>query len=349
MKKQIISAILSLILLPYLLQGQNDYIAHQDMRKIANSSSVGYEFNQLEYVFVYENLPIVGQGLVITKDGLSDKLVEYRQLETYEVKLLKADSERLFQEGKFAKARKLYTKVLDNMPKHSEAMTYIGYTYQLEQDNKSAKKWYIKAIEANHINYVAHAALADVLLKEGKAKEALNSILRAHILNRNDEQLLKSVQKICQYNGLAYTDWVFTPQFELIAGESGSIKIDYHGTPWKYYGLCQAFWAYEPAYKETDAKPLASAFDLRLERDCMKYAISSYDQIVDGIKTQIYPEFVAYKKAIKLRVAPEYLLYEIKLQEDPILGSLLTLDELEMVVHYIKNIRLKTGAAIMKI
>ena len=66
MKKQIISAILSLILLPFLLQGQNDYIAHQDMRKIANS------FPELEELVV--------ERTGVTKDGIRSVMDQFGSL-----------------------------------------------------------------------------------------------------------------------------------------------------------------------------------------------------------------------------------------------------------------------------
>ncbi len=324
-----------------------EVISPSDMRKIVNESKVGYEFTQFEHQYTYLDLTLVNNGMVLHQTGSNISLAEYADLESYDVKHILADAELAVKEEKFTKARKAYSKALHAMPSHSQAMVYMGYTYELEENRPEAKKWYHLAIEENFINYEAHSALARTLMGEGKFEEALESALVAHILNKNDEKLLNDVNRISRFLGKNYASWHFTPQYHLIGGESGSVKVQYNGTPWKYYGLCKAFWMFEPGYREKQIDGVFDDYDMMEERECMSRAELAYDQIQGDpkLKEEIFPAMYAYKKSISHDLSYEYILFEIEMQENPYLGSTLTKGEIEKIKDYIMAVRLVDSTA----
>jgi len=341
MKYPIFFLIITSLCSPIALLSQ-EVIIINDMKKTLNSSSVGYEFNQFEYKYTFVDLPVVQTGLFLNPDGDHLELSEYGEMESFEVRKLKLAAEDAVRSKKFNKARKIFLKILNEMPHHSQVMVYIGHTYEKEKDNDSAEQWYKEAVKTNPINFIAYRALAEIQVGKGEFDAALESILTALVLNRNDEMLIEAVNRIARFQGKQFSSWDFAPQYQLVRGEGGSVKVEYNGSPWKYYGLSKAFWAYEPGYKEVRLDGVFDEFDVLEEQDCMERALYSYENMIGDqqLKQNTFSAIHEYNKAKHKGYSIEYILFEVVMQESPFLSCTFNTLEIKQIVDYLKHNRL---------
>jgi len=338
MKYPIFFLIVATLCTPIALLSQ-EVIIINDMKETISSSSVGYEFDQFDYEYSFVDLPLVQTGLFLNPMGDQLLLSEYADVETFEVRKLKLAAEEAIRNKKFTRARKFFLKMLNIMPNHSQVMMYIGHTFEKDKDLESSEEWYQKAIDVNPINHMAHRALGEILLSKGEFDLALESMLTALVLNRNDSQLVEAVNRIARFQGKQYSDWTFAPQYQLLRGEGGSIKVEYNGSPWKYYGLSKAFWTFEPGYKEVRLDGVFDEFDVLEEQDCMERALYSYENLMgdSDLKKSAFPAIHEYNVAKHKGYAMEYILYEVAMQESPYLACTLTKLEVKQIVDYLKN------------
>ncbi len=341
MKYSIFFLIVTLLSSPIALLSQ-EVIIINDMKETLKYSSVGYEFNQYEYEYTFIDLPLVPTGLFLYPNGDQLKLSEYLEFENFEVRKYKIAAEEAIRNKRFVKARKLFLKMLNQMPEHAQVMVYIGHTYEKEKDSETAEYWYKKAIDTNPINIVAYRALAEIQVGKGEFDLALESILTALVLNRNDPDLIQVANRIARFQGKQFSNWDFSPQYQLVRGEGGSIKVEYNGSPWKYYGLSKAFWAYEPGYKEVRLAGGFDELDILEEQDCMERALYAYENLLgdDALKQSTFPEIHHYNNAKQKGYSMEYMLFEVVMQENPYLACTLRNIEIKQIVDYIKNNRL---------
>lgn len=163
-------------------------------------------------------------------------------------------AENFFAEGAMEQARELYEEVLEYYPKNSQIMTYIGQTYQKENNAEEAREWLEKAVATNRIDYMAHWFLANTYMEQGNMEQAVRHIVIAHVLNRNNPRLQFSLEYILRANGTPYDNWEFTPVYSLDTAEAGKVLITVAREPldeWLFYALCKAAWAAEPGYAES--------------------------------------------------------------------------------------------------
>lgn len=162
-------------------------------------------------------------------------------------------AENFFAAGEMERARELYEEVLEYYPNNSQIMTYIGQTYQKENNGEDAREWLEKAIATNRIDYMAHWFLADVYMDQGEMEKAVRHIVIAHVLNRNNPRLQFSLERILKANGTPYDNWEFRPVYILDTTEKGTplITLAEDDTDWIAYALCKALWAFEPGYAES--------------------------------------------------------------------------------------------------
>jgi|GEM_PF-1833853 len=341
MKYPIFFLIVASLSAPIALLSQ-EVIIIRDMKETMKTSSVGYEFDQYQHTYTFVDLPLVQTGVFLSPNGDQLRLSDYSEYESFEVRKLKISAEAAIRSKKFSKARRIFLKMLSDMPNHSQVMVYIGHTFEKDNDTEMAEQWYQKAIETNPINYVAYRALAEVQVSKGMFDKALESALSALVLNRNDEELVQVVNKIARFQGKQFSGWDFAPQYQVLVGESGSVKVEYNGSPWKYYGLSKAFWSYEPGYSSGRLRGNFDEFQVLQEQDCMERALYAYENLLgdENLKQTTFPAIYEYNKAKHKGYAMEYILYEVVMQENPYLACTLNGIEVKQIVDYLIHNRL---------
>lgn len=219
----------------------------------------------------------------------------------------------------------------------SNVMTYIGQVYGSKGDFDNAIKWYKMAISKNYIDYMAHWFLADTYFAKKDVENALDEIVIAQILNRNNPRLKKSADIIFKKAKLTTDDWYFNPQIEISKLENDKISIAY-GKNWTGYAIAKAVWIYEPGYRESMgvAKGQYSTIE---DKECLISLLVALENGKANIKKET--QLKVLKKAAENKSLQEYILYEIVLPQTPFVAYQLPNQTILEIKDYIIKVRNK--------
>lgn len=308
-----------------------------EILKLMTDSKIAYELEMLEKkiepIDRSSNLNFNNVYRISNDKGFSTRT--YKESEALLV--LHNKAEAYFVKNDYANARLYYKKTLELDSTYYKDITYVGQTYRLEGDKLEAEKWYKKAVGLNYIDYMAHWFLASMYSERNERELALNEILTAHILNRNNPRILEAMKKIVNQNKREYADWAFTPQYELEKITDSKIRIR-TDILWMGYANAKALWAYEPGFKESMGFEKDQQFVQPEDKDAL-LALAVLGQVdkehtkTDDIKALIY--------ALDKGYINEYLFYEIYLPKMPSIGYQLPDDFMKSIIQYIKDVRLK--------
>ncbi len=261
-------------------------------------------------------------------------LMEYAISEEAEKIFLQA--EKSFKDGALGEARASYKKVLELEPEYHRVMTYLGQTYKIENQLDSAEFWFKRAIDGNHINYMAHWFLADIYALQNKLPEAARQITIAHVLNRNNPRIKTQLLDIYKKNKISYNEWTFTPQVEVTYEGEQEVSIKY-ADEWGAYALYKAVWKYEPGYKESmgvEEDELDVSFIA--EKECLLGLLlrKDFDK-----KAKKDPTYKTLKTAFEEGSVELFILYEILLPQYPRLAFIVSAQSVEATADYVLRIR----------
>lgn len=299
---------------------------------IINKSSLVYEISELK-----ENLRPLDQSNNInnpfTYKVVEDNKISIKQYEiSDEAKSIYDNAEQSFKEGKYDEAQKLYLKTLELEPNFNHVRTYIGQIHYIKKEYTEALKWYQEAIERNQIDYMSYWFMSDTYLALGLKKKALDNILMAKILNRNNPRIQNSLVKILEENKMQYLDWKFNPQIRIDSLTDNRIRIAAK-PDWLPYAMVEAAWMFDPAFNsERNNFPMNRAKEGVL---AMSLALK------DKKMLKKYPELKAMREALDDNQIEAYIFYEILLVEKPFIAYYITNKGIENIVKYIEKNRLK--------
>jgi len=216
-------------------------------------------------------------------------------------------------------------------------MTYIGQMYERKGDVDNTIKWYKTAISKNYIDYMAHWFLADAYLKTGDSKNALDEIIIAQILNRNNQNLKKSAANIFKRSYLSTNDWYFNPQVEMKKVSERKISLAFNDK-WIGYAMAKALWLYEPGYSKSMGveKGIYSTIE---DRECLIALLVALENAKTEIKDD--PQLSILKEAAENKFLDEYILYEIVLPKTPFVACQLPEETILGIKDYILKVRNK--------
>lgn len=214
-------------------------------------------------------------------------------------------------------------------------MTYIGQIYGAKGDYENANIWYIKAIEKNYIDYMAHWFLADSYLSMNDLKKAVNEIVIAQIFNRNNLRIKKSLVNIFEKAKRNTEDWCFNPQMELnrISDNKVSIAIT---EKWIGYAIAKAVWTFEPGYKESMGVSKGQ-YSIIEDKECLISLLIGLENAKIKIKQD--PQLRILKDAVDKKLLDSYILYEIVLPQTPFVAFQLPKQMIMEIQDYVLNIR----------
>ena len=260
-------------------------------------------------------------------------LLTYNYSLTEEINQILSNGEKLFHEKNFVEARNEYLKVLEKDSTLYNVMTYIGQTYGIEKNYEKAIEWYTKTIKANYIDYMAHWFLADIYITIGENDLALNEIVIANILNRNNPRLKKSLKGILINNKMDTLDWTFNPQMTIDSIAKNNIKVSAK-EEWLGYALAKSVWLFEPGYRE---KMGASKSEISIteEKECLLCLIS----IIDDEIIKKHPEFTTLQNSVNEGMIDEYIFYEIILPDYPFVAYQLPESFIDNIKDYVIKVR----------
>ncbi len=331
MKKVFLSFVLLLIGIQVFSQ---DYHSPAEILKLLSDSKIKYGIDILKDEIPY---PDYSNKLNVNNIYIRDSsgVLILRKYELWTIAQTAFDeAEKYFSEGKPAEARKKYLEVIAVHPDNAHIITYIGQTYESENDYISAEKYYKLAIEKNRLNFMAHWFLADIYYRKQDYKNAAYEITYAQILNRNNPRIKSAFNDIYKKAKLKNENWNFNPQYKLESEDSSEVKIVSNDI-WLGYAMCKALWSYEPNYSEKMgvAKNKLSYTE---EKECIIGLLTVLDK---NRKASKRPEFKALNTAIKLKMLDEFILYEVFLPKYPQISYKFSEIQTQRMIDYVLTIR----------
>lgn len=250
--------------------------------------------------------------------------------------LLLDQAESFFAERNTEKARYLYKKILDRHPNSSQMMTYIGQTYQQDNDDESAREWFEKAIKTNRIDYMAHWFLANVCMEQNEIKRAVHHIVIAHVLNRNNPRIQLSLGLILLANDTPYDNWEFIPTYTLDTNKEGNpmITVAEENPDWMTYAMCKALWAFEPGYALSVLGDSKAPPALIEEKEAL-IALSVREIRKADKRSTLNEDIHRLAQIIKGGYLDAFALYEVVLRKDPNMASTLPEEVFDVFQRYI--------------
>ncbi len=241
-------------------------------------------------------------------------------------------AEQLFNDNKPEEAREMYELTLKEAPSFSRAYTYIGQTYYMQKDYKKAVKYLKKSIKLNSIDFMSYWFLADSYYELGQKQKALDNILIAKVLNRNNSRIQASLKRILAINHLRYEEWQFNPQIKL--DSIGEKHVLIASKPeWLPYAMVEAAYTFDPAFVNIKN-------DFPLNRT--KEGVLALSLTLNEEKTvEKHPEFIALTQALEHKNFNDYIYYELLLLKYPKLAYYLTEKGRNGIINYVKETRLK--------
>lgn len=328
---------LKICLFTSILLFNSNYSSAQDINspadiiKILEKSDVSYEISELssEVEPPDYSKDINMATYYTTENGGFENI----QLDKTTFKL-KSETEVFFQKKDYEAARKNYLIIYEKYPKLSKISTYIGQTYELEGDAKTAAAWYKKSIDNNYIDYLAHWFLGRNYINAGKIDEGIEQIMIAHILNRNYTSILNELIEVLATQNIEYDNWVLNPQYNIEKKNDEKVLIEFDEL-WLSYALTKAVWTYEPGYKES--KGIDEGEESSLEDK--EALLGIYIMTEDKKKAKKIKAIKALHLAADEKFFDEYVIYESFLPRLPLVAYQMNEAQILNLVSYLKTVR----------
>ncbi len=262
-------------------------------------------------------------------------------------------AENYFADDRLEEARAEYLRVLDSIPGQSRVMTYIGQTYASEEESDKAISWYRRAIDLNELDYMAHWFLAERLSGRGEHDEAVDEIVKAHLLNRNNPRVIASLKRILANAGLRYMDWEFEPLYRVYALDTHSIMVAVakEAPQWMSYAVAKAVWNHEPGYREKMEREHGAGTLIVEEKECILGLLLAMETIGSPKgeemrrRMESEPGFRMLKSAEEKGLLDEFILYELASRTNPLLMYGITGEFFESTTEYVRKYRIEAADA----
>lgn len=323
--------LLPILWLPSIFLNAQDLSSTAEIIRIMEDSDILYNFEVVDL----EITALPGSDQLIyhqyyrkTGPDGSFSTMQYNPLPT-ELQALMDQAEKHFSNNEIAQAQEFYKEILTLDSTYYKAQTYLGQTYGIQGDFKTAISLYRQVIQKNYIDYMAHWFLADAFLRTGEPEKALSEIITAHILNRNNPRILNSLNVILQENKKKLKDWKFIPQFEIDSVEGTGVRIRAE-EEWLGWAMTEAVWRYEPGFSADRKNDIMTK-----TKQCIIGYISNKDK-KDFKKNE---GLAAFQAAADKGLIDAFILYEFVLPQYPLVGAQLTEALLEEIAQYLLTIR----------
>lgn len=259
-------------------------------------------------------------------------------------------AEGAFSKSNMEETRENYLRALDSLPNYSRLMTYVGQTYEHAKDLDEAIRWYRKALRINDVDFMTHWFLADALAVHGDLDEALDQILIAHVLNRNNPRIMASFERILKKKGLRYVPFDFSRYYELrrIDDKTIWVGVDEQHMEWFPYAMAKAVWAFEPGYREKMEKEFEVETAVTEEKECLLMSAIGYIDVAEDDSTVVVKKddvtdagINALLDCFQEGTLDEFIYYESLLREAPVMSHLVRPDFFDSIVTYVRKHRIE--------
>jgi tetratricopeptide (TPR) repeat protein len=292
-----------------------------EIMKIMEESDLIYEIDA-DYVPAPVDSPVVlSNQMYLRKSGGGYDYVMYALSD--QALAVHERAEEAFRGGQYVEAITQYERLREVQPDYAHALTLIGDAYFCMQRFDSAEAYFLRAIDANYIDYDAHWFLADTYGRTGDVGSAVREATIAHVLNANHANLQNAIRHHRRTADRPWKEWSFTPEYTL--SRDGN-KVVIKTTPeWMGYAMVKAVWEYEPGYAAS-----------MLDRPRETLAIV-WPEEKEAIMTLLIQKdkFPRIDEIVEKGYFQEFVLYEITARRHPSVLVLLPREDFLRVVEYV--------------
>ncbi len=311
-----------------------------ELFQILDKSKIVYEFGLMDSTF-----PCVDRSEVLNDNNRYPSKARdgHNGFATYELtkkeEALLDEGEALFTNGNYEGARTKYIALTKLRPDYAPAFTYVGQTYEKSEQYSEAIKWEEQAVQANFYDYLAHYFLADNYAAIGNHKRAADEIIMASILNRNNKNIRRAMDRIMPAAGYRHRQWCFEPQVLLY--RKGDMNVTMNTNPgWMGWAIAKAVWKFEPGYREAAGGAPQGQYNMAEDRECLMCL--AFALHIDSSRSwKSDPALTTLNKSVENKMFEEYLTYELVLPKFPFSVYQLSRDQLEDLRKYVLAVRIQ--------
>jgi tetratricopeptide (TPR) repeat protein len=241
---------------------EENYNMHtiQDFIQIMQKSKVSYTIS--------EGIASAADTTQFTlpKSNTSTKLTPYSRIQTSpdgtkkiiedlpkgQIKDLFDKATPLVEEENWAEVKKLFLRATQIEPKYFKAWSNLAQAYLYEGNTLQAIGYLKKAISLNPIAYYEYYLLALALQSLGDSKEALSTITKAFMINREDSKVLATTKLLLDVNGKKLNDNHQLFPFKITRSSSNKCTILLIGQEGEKWAAMAAVWLMEPEFIKID-------------------------------------------------------------------------------------------------
>ena len=327
---------LTLVLLTISLVGNSQQIhSPAEIIKIMSDSKLSYEINILDKSIECKDFSDKLNYHDCYRVSTDSGLITYKFRINEKAKPFFDKAEAFFAKHELDSALFYYKQTIYCDTTLYNVMTYIGQIYGTKKDYDNAIFWYKKVIMNNYIDYMAHWFLADIYLRINDIEKAVDEIVIAKILNRNNPRIKKEFTDIFKRTKRDTSDWCFNPQVEIKKVSDNKINVAI-SEKWTGYAMAKALWMYEPGYRESMGLSEGQYSTLE-DKECLISFLIGIENAKINIKKD--PQLVVLKEAVDKEYLEEYILYEIVLPQTPFVAFQLPVETILNIKDYILKIR----------
>ena len=265
---------------------------------------------------------------VNSEEGISLRLYKLSPPDS----MLFEDAEIDYSKGRYEKAREKYESVLKHHPEFAVAMVFTGQTHGINGNDEEARDWYLKAIETNYTDWMAHWFLAETYSNLDMMDDAVHEICIAAVLNRNHQKIRAAREDIFRKARMKLYPWELDLHYKLEfeAGKSASVSAS--DSVWLKFGMAEALWRADTAFRHSEGGT-ASPFFFKEVRNCLNILMDTYRAEKRLKRDQILA--LEYMVAINDGgLLDEFILHEVWLRRYPVMIYSLTKEEIEELAEY---------------
>jgi tetratricopeptide (TPR) repeat protein len=232
-----------------------------------------------------------------------------------------------------------YKRLIELSPNISTYYDHMGAVLDLQNDTAGERACYQKAITINPFDGLAHGCLANLYYKQTKIDEALQEVVIAIILNRNDSWVVELFEKIFQAAHHKNELWAFNPQIsiERTGVNKATVRFDER---WVGYALAKAVWEYEPDYQSNIKKKFNltnGLLSFYKEKECLLNEINTLKEV--GTDFQNDTQLQVLNTSYTSNMLDAYLLFDVLSPSNPLLVYYQSQVMMDMLKKYIIEVR----------
>ncbi len=309
----------------------------QEVVQYMKKSTIRYQMDSLSVKLEAISYPLVEKGNFVIKTENSIEIQKQAFSLNKQAKRFYKKAQKAIVKENAGKVIKFYTKAIEAQPDQLRLINEFANFYWENGDMENIVFWAKKGIELNPIDFEAHARLALAYQNLGKKTEALDHIISAHLNNRNHPKVVEVLQSIFSDNELNYQDYTFQPEYKIENRDSNQVSIQANHEPWKSYAACKALWQNEENYRKEMSHLASTNLESIEVKECLLNALIAFSKMKTGKDN--FPIFEFLEKSLRHRMIDDFILYEIKLRQNPTLIYFLSKEKKERIVRYLKTIR----------